>query len=374
MSRNNLQCFNERNERAKRSAMPKCDKNFRTVSIHLTFLAAGLLIVGCSNDSGFTDDPVDTGPDVMTDATPDAGPTPCEDAPTARLSATTDPTASNPKPRRNHTLQVTPISDIKLSSQGSSARTDHSIDRVEWTIEDRPEFAVATFGIRRLRRGNQRPLFLNTNDPDPTLQVGLTGQYEISLNVWNEQGVRACNTAELTVDVRPTSDLYVEFKGPFERVEAENEGEYLYKHAVDKPNLIYSFKRTNEADWNEDFNDVIPNGRAQTDVQDWGTPGDESDDPVWVDLYLEGPTNSFLQLDGMESDIPYFGAVFVSGTERHDVTPAVFKVYVNGDRKLRDRRQLGENHEFPVGLEVLRIEKTAGTYNIQPISTVYYSK
>jgi len=373
MSRINLQLPNEHNELTGRSNMPGCHGNFRILSIHLTVVAAGLLVVACSNDSGLPDNPVDTGTDVMTDATADTGPTPCEDAPTARLSATMDPTASTPKPRQNHTLQVTPISDITLSSEGSLARDGHSIDRVQWNIEKRPKFAVATFGFRRLRRGNERPLLMDTNDPDPTLQVGLTGEYKVRLDVWNEQGVRSCNTAELTVDVRPTSELYVEFKYPYEKVESSTEDQHLYRHPQEGPFLGFSVKRSADAAWGEDINDVIPNTRAQTNVQDWGKTGDESDDPEWVNVYDAAYTNSFVRLDGVESDVPYFAAVSVSRADAKATSRSIFKVYVNGERRARDSRLLGENYDVPFGLEILQIEKSDGSFEVQTISTLYYN-
>lgn len=341
----------------------------------LTVVGVACLLMSCSGD-GRTEGHTGSGDaamDVLPDATADAGPTPCEDAPTARLSAIGGDQQDYPPPEQNKTIQVTPLAYIPLNSEGSLAGENQSIERWKWEIEQRPDFALATFGYQRLQRSYKRPIWFRTSEKNTLLQVGLAGDYTVSLTVWNDEGTISCNSAELTVRVRPESELYVEFKYPYERVRSDDyPGEYTYNHTTDTPYLNFAFKRTRDARWSENMNDVIPNARAETDVQEWGTQGDDADDPRWTDISRDGASNAFVQLDGVESDTSYFGAVSMSRTPP-ETTPAIFSVYIDGERQLKHRRTLGQDHEAPFGMEVLEIEQTDGTYDIQPRSNLYYN-
>jgi len=344
------------------------------VSFSLAIVAclSVLTYSSCSTDSNSDDDwPIENA-DVRTDGSADAdtdsGPTRCQNAPTARFSAgllDADPRLENVQ---TGSIEVTPITDLSLNAEASLAQAGHSIDRVEWKIEDRPEFALATFGFRRLR-DVERPVFFESNDPAPTLQVGLVGDYTISLKVWNEEGTVSCNTAELTVKVRPTSELYVEFKYPYQRVE-NDKGQFVYKHEVEKPSLEFYFKRTEDAEWLGSLNNTIPNTREDTDVQDWGKPNVENDDPRYE--ILRGPFgNGFVQLNGVETGIVYELAATLSGYTNKQ-TNNIIQVYVEGDRQFRHSRVLGDERDTSFGLEVLQIQKVDGQFTIEPTSVVWY--
>jgi len=347
----------------------------RKVVLSLTLVVAACLLVSCSNDDRTEahTDSGDTARDVLPDVTPGTGRTPCEDAPTARLSAIGNGRQDYPPPEQTMSIQASPLANIPLNSKGSLTGENESIERWKWAIEQRPDFALATFGYRRLRRSYERPIWFRTNEKNPLLQVGLAGDYTVSLTVWDDQGVISCNSAELTVQVRPESELYVEFKYPYERVESDEfPSQYFYQHRRNTPRLEFALKRTSDAQWNDDLNDVIPNARTKTDVQDWGMTGDDADDPRWTDISREGPSNAFVQLDGVESDTPYFGAVSMSGTPP-ETTPAIFSVYVDGEKQMQSRRTLGDNHEAPFGMEVLNIQHSDNQFTIQPTATLWFN-
>jgi len=355
-------------------------KTSQFVPVRLTAVSLACLLVSCSGD-GRTDDPTDGTADAtsdvvadsMADTGADSGPTRCEDAPTARLSASPLDSDKNVQAAQTETIEVTPLTDFFVGADESITQENRSIGRVKWEIEQRPEFALATFGLQRLRRSDERPIWLRTNQKYSPMQVGLAGDYTVSLTVWNDEGTISCNSAELTVQVRPESELYVEFKYPYERVRSDDyPGEYNYNHTTDTPYLNFAFKRARDARWSENMNDVIPNARSETGVQDWGTQGDDADDPRWTDISRDGASNAFVQLDGVESDTSYFSAVSMSRTPP-ETTPAIFSVYIDGERQLKHRRTLGQDHEAPFGMEILKIEKTDGTYDVHPLSNLYFN-
>lgn len=347
----------------------------QNVSRSLTIVACLSVLVcsSCSGDGNPDDDwPIDHA-DVRTDGSADAGtdsgPTRCPNAPTARFSAgllDADPSLDDVQ---TGSIEVTPITDLSLNSGASLARAGHSIDRVEWKIEDRPEFALATFGFRRLR-DVERPIFFESNDPAPTLQVGLVGDYTVSLKVWNEEGTVSCNTAELTVKVRPSSELYAEFKYPYTQMEGDSQNHSNYRKGPDQPSLSFYFKRTEDAKWVESINNVIPNTRGDTDVQDWGEPNVESDDPQY-ELIRGVHGNGYIQLDGVEESIVYEMATAFSGDVFQE-THLTIRVFVKGSLQHKNSQVLGDKRDTSFGLEILRIQKNDGQFMIEPTSVVWY--
>ena len=335
-----------------------------------SLLCSLLLVVGCPDGGGGGDDweldaatqDSDAGQQTDTvDGTDTNSFEPCPSAPTARLSATAPSAGGDVEGTHAGRLQVTPLPTISLDSSASTATKGHSVERVEWSVLDRPEPSLVTFGEMGLRDRQDTPIYTTSEETAPKLEVTLAGTYEIGLKVWNDQGKESCNTAVLEVDVRPESELYVDFRNPYEKIERRGSKSPGYGQTPG-PLVGLSFKRTLSANW-DDLENVIINTRNEKDVQDWGKKDNPADDPVFKRVRSYSGANGFVSLNGVESSISYVAAVRMLGSNKE--TPIWVRVYVNGQRKHMIERTIKvEKNPNGTVFEAMRLQKVNGEFQI----------
>ena len=330
-------------------------------NVRWSLLCSLLLVVGCPDGGGGGDDweldasipDSDVGQQAdTTDGTDTDSFEPCPSAPTARLSATA-PSADQPVDGTHAgRLQVTPLPTISLDSSASTATDGHSVDRVEWSILDRPKPSLVTFGEMGLGDRQDTPIYMTSEEAAPKLEVTLAGTYKIGLKVWNDLGKESCNTATLTIDVRPDSELYVDFRNPYEELNVRRFEQQAF--GQNEPSMKFRLKRTRSADW-DNLDNVIPNTRL-TGGQDWGEVGNSEDDPVLGRVRSYYASNGFIALNDIEESITYQGGVNITGNG--GPFPATVRVYIDGNlQKVMKQTLLDEYEETPVFFEVFSLTK-----------------
>jgi hypothetical protein len=92
---------------------------------------------------------------------------------------------------------IEPFDTLRLSGENSlPSSADTEIVQYEWRVLQRPVGTQQSIVPPDRARGE--------------LTVDLAGRWVVGLDVYDTNGIRSCDTAELTIEVRPTDDLHIQ--------------------------------------------------------------------------------------------------------------------------------------------------------------------
>jgi hypothetical protein len=218
-------------------------------------------------------------------------------------------------------MQAVPLDTIDLDASLSRDPEGSGIDRVEWTLVERPP--DSTSGLE------------NTDETDSSLWMQLSGTYVVELNVWNELGVKSCEPARMTMASVSDEDIHIQlvWSTPDDPNETDDVGSDVDLHLL-HPNANDNW---NLPPWDCFWQNKTPN---------WGASGDSSDDPSLDidDIDGAGPEN--INLDNPEAGASYKVGVYYFSEDNFGRSYATIRIYIGGVLAHEAERKPMDNQEF----------------------------
>lgn len=214
--------------------------------------------------------------------------------------------------------EIEPFDTVRLYG-GDSVPADSAIESYAWTLEQRPVGATSV---------------LASEDTSSTeLPVDLAGQYVVSLNVFDGEGIRSCAPATVTINVVPTEDLVVQLVWDHADADLDlhmlREGGTPFTHEGD---CYFSNRAPVGAPWSEN-----PDENPELDHDD-----DEGYGPENMNIKRPAPGSRFTLL------VHYWS----KQTDESPITDATVRVFAYGQQVIELTRTFEDDQQLWTALEI----------------------
>lgn len=218
-------------------------------------------------------------------------------------------------------LIVIPLDDVTLDASLSRDPEGAGISRVAWRLVERP-----TDSTEQLR---------NINRTETGLWMQLAGTYVVELDVWNQQGVKSCEPARMTLKAIADQDIHIQlvWSTPGDSDESDDEGSDVDLHLL-HPRAYLNW---DGQPWDCFWRNKEPN---------WGDPDSERDDPSLDidDTDGVGPEN--INLDNPQFNHTYNVGVHYYEARSLGVSYATVRIYLGGQLTHEVQGQQLFHHQF----------------------------
>ena len=245
-------------------------------------------------------------------------------------------------------IDTCPLDTVELDGRGSSD-AEGSIVSYQWEVSRRPD-------------GSTAQLIPNGEVPNPTFFLDLAGQYLFTLRVFDEQGVEACDPAEIVAIVTPCEAIHIqcvwETPGDPNRFDTgAGAGSDVDCH------LLHPNGAWDEAPWDCHWKNREPN---------WGDSGSSADDPSLDidDTDGWGPENINLDEPAGTTTTPvvYSVGAFYFGDHGYGPSDVTVRIFLDGSLTFEQSLHGLENREF---WDVARIEWPS--HEVERVNRLYPS-
>lgn len=256
--------------------------------------------------------------------------------PSAIISGVSDISGGEFVANPNASFQTIPLDRMLLRGDESIAYDGKFIDEYAWSLVRRPQDSAARY----------------TNGPeamDQELFLDLAGEYVLELEVWDNEGVKSCNTARVTVQAVADEDIHVQlvWDTPNDPNQNDSSGSDVDLH------LLHSNGTWNRSPWDCFWQNLIPdwatdrpNGvdsfDCERDPDREGCHDDPSLDIDDVDGW--GPEN--INLNNPELNETYNVGVHYFSDHGYGMSLATVRIYIGGVLRAEYPRQQLFDQEF----------------------------
>jgi hypothetical protein len=249
-----------------------------------------------------------------------------------------------------NTFEVLPLDTMRLSADDSTAYDGKRIERYEWTLVSKPQDSAAAFANAPANRRNE-------------LYLDLAGDYVVELEVWDDEGVKSCAPARMTLRAIADEDIHIQlvWDTPNDPNQNDSSGSDVDVH------LLHPFGQWNRTPWDcfwqnliPDWGESRPSGVDSLDCeQDPDRPGCHDDPSLDIDdVDGWGPEN--INLNNPEPDTRYAVGVHYFSDHGYSVSFATIRIFIGGVLRAEYSRQRLIDQEF---WYVADIDWPSGTIN-----------
>lgn len=247
-----------------------------------------------------------------------------------------NPERGEAEARPTNTFEVLPLDTMRLSGEQSVAYDDKFIDRWEWSLISKPQDSAAEFS--------------NTNtNPQNELYLDLAGDYVVELEVWDNEGVKSCAAARMTLRAIADEDIHIQlvWDTPNDPNQNDSSGSDVDVH------LLHPFGQWNRTPWDCFWQNLIPDwgqsrpaGTDSLDCeQDPARQGCQDDPSLDIDdVDGWGPEN--INLNNPEPDTRYAVGVHYFSDHGYSMSFATIRIFIGGVMRAEYRRQRLVDQEF----------------------------